>query len=138
MRNNDFSAISKAIENIATPTNNQKDSDDDRFWKLTADKAGNGSAVIRFLARTEGDELPWVKIIDHGFQGPSGRWYIEKSLATIGKEDPCGELNSELWNNGTEEGKEQARKQKRRTAYYANVYIVSDPGNPDNNGKVRL
>lgn len=138
MRNNDFSAISKAIESISTPSNNKKDSDDERMWKLTADKAGNGSAVIRFLSRTEGDELPWVKIIDHGFKGPNGRWYIEKSLATIGKPDPLMELNSELWNNGTEEGKKQAQVQKRRTAYYANVYIVSDPAKPENNGTVKI
>lgn len=138
MRSTDFASITKAVEAIASPQTTQRDSDDERLWKPTQDKVGNASAVIRFLARTEGDTLPWVKIIDHGFQGPTGRWYIEKSLSTIDKADPCGELNGELWNNGTEAGKEQARKQKRRTSYYANILVVNDPADPSANGTVRI
>ena len=90
---------------------------DDRMWKPTVDKAGNGYAVIRFLPAVEGDDLPWAKYWDHFFKGPTGLWYVEKSLTTIGKDDPVSELNSKLWNNGTEEGKATARKQKRGLHY---------------------
>src|SRR5210317_987232 len=82
---------------------------EDLIWKPTVDKAGNGYAVIRFLPEAQGEELPWVRMFDHGFQGPGG-WYIENSLTTIGQNDPVGEYNSTLWNNGTDAGKEQARK----------------------------
>lgn len=109
---------------------------DDRMWKPTVDKAGNGYAIIRFLPAREGAELPWARYWDHGFKGPTGQWYIEKSLTSLGNPDPVGELNSRLWNSGIEEDKETARRQKRRLHYVSNIYVVSDPGNPENEGKV--
>ena len=112
-------------------------SSDDRLWKLECDKSGNGYAVIRFLPAPNGEDLPFVKLYSHAFQG-SGGWYIENSLTTLGQKDPVSELNSELWNNGTDAGKELARKQKRKLTYVSNIYVVKDPANPDNEGKVFL
>jgi hypothetical protein len=111
---------------------------DERQWKPTVDKAGNGYAVLRFLPAPEGNELPWVRYWDHGFKGPTGQWYIERSLTSIGQQDPVSEYNSVLWNSGSEEMKEVARKQKRRLHYVANVLVESDPANPANEGKVFL
>ena len=110
---------------------------DTRFWQPEVDKVGNGYAVIRFLPASKGEDIPWVRLFSHGFQGPGG-WYIENSLTTLNKKDPLGEYNSSLWNRGDEAGKEQARKQKRRLSYIANVYIVKDPAHPENEGKVFL
>jgi hypothetical protein len=110
----------------------------DRLWKPTVDKQNNGYAIIRFLPATEGAELPWIRFWDHGFKGPTGKWYIEKSLTSIGQEDPVGELNSRLWNSGIEADKETARAQKRRLHHVSNILVVSDPGNPANEGKVFL
>jgi len=138
MRNSDFGAISSAFEKVANPQSEQKSFTDDRFWRLEGDKAGNGTATIRFLPRVEGDELPWVRIFSHGFQGPTGKWYIENSLTTLGENDPVGELNTQLWNSGSEANKEIARKQKRRLSFTANILIVSDPKHPENEGKVFL
>lgn len=111
--------------------------DDDRYWKPEVDKAGNGYAVIRFLPAPQGEDVPFVRIWDHAFQGPGG-WYIEKSLTTIGKDDPVSEYNSELWNSGIEANKDKAREQKRRLSYHANIYVVKDPAHPENEGKVFL
>ena len=138
MRNSDFGAISNAFEKVANPQSEQKSFTDDRFWRLEGDKAGNGTATLRFLPRVEGDELPWVRIFSHGFQGPTGKWYIENSLTTLGENDPVGELNTTLWNSGSEANKEIARKQKRRLSFTANVLVVSDPKHPENEGQVRL
>lgn len=138
MRNSDFGQISSAFEKIANPQTETKSYVDDRFWRLEGDKAGNGTATIRFLPRVEGDELPWVRIFSHGFQGPTGKWYIENSLTTLGENDPVGELNTQLWNSGSEANKEIARKQKRKLSFIANVLIVSDPKHPENEGKVFL
>lgn len=117
--------------------NNNSGSSDDRVWKLDVDKSGNGYAVIRFLPAPNGEDLPFVKLYSHAFQGPGG-WYIENSLTTLGQKDPVSELNSELWNNGTDAGKELARKQKRKLTYISNIYVVKDPANPANEGKVFL
>ena len=138
MRNNDFGQITQAFDKIANPSAEKKSYKDDRFWRLEGDKSGNGTATIRFLPRVEGDELPWVRLFSHGFQGPTGKWYIENSLTTIGKDDPVGELNTQLWNSGSEANKEIARKQKRKLSYIANILVVSDPKHPENEGKVFL
>lgn len=138
MRNSDFGQISNAFEKIANPSTESKGYADDRFWKLEGDKAGNGTATIRFLPRVEGDELPWVRVFSHGFQGPTGKWYIENSLTTLGEQDPVSELNTTLWNSGVEANKKIAQNQKRRLSYIANVLIVSDPKHPENEGKVFL
>jgi len=126
----------RAAMESASPTQGEKKSySDDRFWKPELDKSGNGFAIIRFLPTPEGEEMPWVSYWDHGFQGPGG-WYIEKSLTTLNKQDPVSEYNTQLWNTGIEANKEIARKQKRRLHYVSNVYVVSDPKNPANEGKV--
>ena len=138
-RNRDqISKLVKAAEKVGGAPTEQKSYEDTRIWKPTVDKAGNGYAVLRFLPAVEGEDLPWVRYWDHGFKGPTGQWYIENSLTSIGQTDPVGELNSRLWNSGIESDKEVARTQKRRLHYVANVYVVSDPGNPDNEGKVFL
>ena len=110
---------------------------DERIWKPVVDKSGNGYAIIRFLPESEGSELPWARVYTHAFQGPGG-WYIENSLTTLGQKDPVSEHNSQLWNSGSDANKEIARKQKRRLSYYSNIYVVSDPTNPENEGKVFL
>ena len=132
-----FDNLMKEVEKITKPQE-QSSKDDERFWKPEVDKAGNGYAVIRFLPPPKGEDLPWVRIWDHGFQGPTGKWYIENSLTTLSKPDPVSELNTELWNSGTEANKEIARKQKRRLTYTANIYVVKDPAHPENEGKVFL
>jgi hypothetical protein len=138
MRGTNFAKISGEFEKIANPQSESKSYQDDRLWKLEADKAGNGTATIRFLPNPNGDDLPWVRVFNHGFQGPTGKWYIENSLSTIGEADPVGELNSRLWNSGNESDKDIARKQKRKLTYIANILIVSDPKHPENEGQVRL
>lgn len=111
--------------------------DDKNFWRPDVDKAGNGFSVIRFLPAPEGEDVPFVRIWDHGFQGPGG-WYIEKSLSTIGENDPVGEYNKQLWDSGVESNKELVRKQKRRLTFISNVYVIKDTLHPENEGKVMM
>tara|TARA_Y100000593_G_scaffold24935_1_gene49648 strand:- start:525 stop:1457 length:933 start_codon:yes stop_codon:yes gene_type:complete len=130
------SLTSKLVKEVEK-MNNTGGGADERLWKPQMDKSGNGYAVIRFLPAPEGEELPWVKLFSHAFQGPGG-WYIENSLTTVGQKDPLGELNRELWNSGNESDKDTVRKQKRKLSYYSNIYVVKDPANPQNEGKVFL
>ena len=116
---------------------NKVNTGDERLWRPEVDKAGNGYAVIRFLPAPDGEDLPWVKMYSHAFQGPGG-WYIENSLTTLNQKDPCSEFNTSLWNSGVESDKQIARNQKRKLAFYSNIYVVKDPANPENEGKVFL
>ena len=110
---------------------------DERLWKPSLDKSGNGYAVIRFLPAPEGEDVPWAKVYSHAFQGPGG-WYIENSLTTLGSKDPVSEYNRGLWNSGNEADKDVVRKQKRKLSYYSNIYVVKDSTNPENEGGVFL
>lgn len=119
-----------------TKTDNRND---ERFWQPTRDKAGNGYAVIRFLPGDAEAPTPWVRYWDHFFKGPTGQWYVEKSLTSIGQADPLSESNSKLWNeDGSEEAKRIVRERKRNLRYIANVLIISDPSAPENEGQVKL
>ena len=133
--------LSKLVEAASsgpgeTKTDNRND---ERFWQPTRDKAGNGYAVIRFLPGDAEAPTPWVRYWDHFFKGPTGQWYVEKSLTSIGQADPLSESNSKLWNeDGSEEAKRIVRERKRNLRYIANVLIISDPSAPENEGQVKL
>ena len=127
-----FQFLQKELEKSSSNNNV-----DDRFWKPEVDASGNGYAVIRFLPAPDGETVPWAKLYSHAFQGPGG-WYIENSLTTLGEKDPVGEVNRRLWNSGEDADKDTARKQKRKLSYYSNIYVVKDPKNPENEGKVFL
>ena len=136
-KENSLDKLLGAVQSENTPQE-KKSYVDDRIWKPVMDKTGNGFAIIRFLPAPKGEELPWAKLWNHAFQGPTGQWYIENSLTTIGQNDPVSEHNSALWNSGVESDKEIARKQKRKLQYYSNIYVVKDGANPENEGKVFL
>jgi hypothetical protein len=134
-RSKSLDKLNSQLEKISSK--GYSDPNEGKFWKPQRDKAGNGFAIIRFLPAPNGEEMPFVRIWDHGFQGPGG-WYIENSLTTINQDDPVSEYNSKLWNSGVDADKDQARKQKRRLKYTANIYVVKDSANPENEGKVFL
>ena len=136
-RSNSLDKLLNAVKEDNAPQE-KKSYVDERLWKPELDKSGNGYAVIRFLPSPEGEDLPWAKVWNHAFQGPTGQWYIENSLTTIGQKDPVSEYNSKLWNSGVESDKEVARKQKRKLQYFSNILVVSDPKHPENEGKVML
>lgn len=137
MKKNKKSLYDKIVQETNKMQSSEKSSADDRFWQPEVDKAGNGSAIVRFLPATQNESLPWVRLFSHGFQGPGG-WYIENSLTTLGEQDPVGEFNTTLWNRGDDAGKDQARTQKRRLSYISNIYVVKDPARPEREGNVYL
>ena len=130
---NSFEKLTQELTKLNQPQSGR----DERIWTCQTDKAGNGYAVIRFLPAPAGEDVPFVRLFTHGFKGAGG-WYIENSLTTIGQQDPISELNTRLWNSGIEADKETVRKQKRQLNYYSNIYVVKDPANPANEGKVFL
>lgn len=132
-----FSKLNEEITKLVTPQTS-KPQEDDRFWYPSVDKAGNGYAVIRFLPQPAGEDVPFVRIFNHAFQGPGGQWLIDNCLTTLGEKCPVCEHNSALWATGVRENQEKVRKQKRKLSFISNIYIVKDPSNPENEGKVML
>jgi hypothetical protein len=144
MADNAFSSLKKSrttdlnkIAQQAEQMNSNGQRGDDRFWTPTRDKAGNGFAIIRFLPRHQDEDVPFVRIWEHAFKGPGG-WYIEKSLTTLGRPDPVSEMNQELWATNNEDNKKIASQRKRKLQFISNIYVIRDPGKPENEGKVFL
>lgn len=141
--NSDFEKLNQEISKLNAPAGRQAD---DRIWSCKTDKAGNGNAIIRFLPAPANEDVPFVRLFTHGFKGPGG-WYIENCLSTIGQydDDPVNQWNTELWNSGIDANKKIVQGSgkdnpgtKRQLSYYSNIYVVKDPANPENEGKVFL
>lgn len=136
---NNLERLTKYAEELG---GNKKRQADERFWYPAVDKAGNGSALIRFLPTPDGGQHEFVRLFTHGFQ--EKRWFIENCPTTIGGKCPVCEHNSELWNTGVEAHKALVRGsgnkagRKRQLSYIANIYVIKDPANPENEGKVFL
>ena len=135
---NFLETLSQELNKIISSESNKED---ERFWQPSVDKAGNGYAVIRFLPPPPNETLPFVRIWEHAFKGPTGKWYIEKSLTTLGQNDPVSDYNTRLWNSTNDDdspARKQARAQRRKLVFISNVYILNDQNEPENNGKVKL
>jgi len=138
LKKNSSKDLEKLSEQLAKVTSPSFNSDDERFWHPETDKAGNGFAIIRFLPPPKDEELPFVRLWEHRFRGPTGSWYIEKCLTTLGKQDPVAEMNNMLWNSGLESEKAVARDRKRKLVFISNILVVKDPQRPEREGKVAL
>ena len=136
MKNNAKGSL-ESLQQKLEETNKTNSYKDDRLWRAELDKSSNGYAEIRFLPAPKNEDLPWAKLYSHAFKGPGG-WYIENSLTTKGGKDPVSEMNSQLWNSGLDSDKDIARERRRKLQYISNIYVISDPANPQNEGKVFL
>lgn len=137
MNSSGKNAIGQLTEELEK-LNSKEFATDDRFWFPAVDKAGNGYAVVRFLPPPPNEENRFVKLFTHGFKGPTGAWYIENCLTTLGKPDPVAEYNSKLWATEVEANRKLASKMKRKLGFISNVLVLKDPANPENEGKVKL
>jgi len=126
------SELTSAIEKMAASPA-KKNYEDERFWSFTKDSAGNANATIRFLPQQDLSKSPIVLTFRHGFQS-AGRWFIEDCPHTVGEKCPVCEQSTAIWN----EDEDTARKYWRAKTYIANILVVDDEANPENNGKVFL
>lgn len=132
------SSLESIVKKIEAKTGGYGEKDD-RYWQPEQDKkTGLGSAVIRFLPTAEGADAPWVKTHKHSFKNEeTGKWFVEECPSTIG--EPCYVCTQlkPLW-SGSEADKKVARDRKRNTSYIANVLVIKDPANPENEGAIKL
>lgn len=137
-RSSSSALLAKLQKQIETSDSKQTFKKDERMWSPAVDKAGNGSAVIRFLPAKTDEGSPFVKLYTHGFE-VGGKWFIENCPTTIGRQDcPVCAENSVLWKSEIEANKKVASARSRKVSYYANVLIIKDPSNPENEGEVKI
>lgn len=134
-RDSDFKKAQKAVEQLQEKQGGG--GVDSRFWQPGVDQAGNGFAVFRFLPAPSGEDNPFVRLFSHGFKGPGG-WLIDNCPTTLNEKCPVCDSNTILWNSGIESNKKIVSERKRKLNFISNIYVVRDPSNPSNEGKVFL
>lgn len=107
---------------------------DERFYTLAKTKEGNGAAIIRFLPDAKSGMIQTLfKISSTVIKGGKKRFVNEFSPVTIGAPCPFQEKWQELYNA---DKKEEAKTYGRGTRHVANIKILKDPANPENEGKI--
>lgn len=106
---------------------------DGRRWKPTFPKDGSVEYIIRFLPSSNQDAPDFQELFKHYIEHNGNKLYIT-CPTTLGKSHKCPvcESNKAIWDSD----EETARNRKRQKTYFANVFIVADPVNPENNGKI--
>jgi hypothetical protein len=136
------SLTEKLVEKFNKMDEGSSREEDTRIWTPKMGKSGTGEATVRFLPGGGGhDEDAYVEVYSHAFKGSTGKWLIEGCPTTIEETCPICDENRKLWAEGKEgivRGDDDSPGRKRKLSYYSNVYIIDDPVNPDNNGKVKI
>lgn len=141
-KTSDLEAIRSKL--TASKSGNSRDEveDDDTYWTLKhiigAD--GKGTARIRFLPATNGEDDPYVKWQEYAFKGPTGKWYINKSRMSLGKNesDPAYEYNGKIFGDKSLSKEQRKAKLLNRNEFtVANILIESDPAAPHYEGQVK-
>jgi hypothetical protein len=114
---------------------------DTRFWTPTLDTEKNATVIMRFLP--DPDMELWSKYYSHSFDynvDGNKKWWIRNCLNTFGYDQNCPicKKNMEYWNSAFQSDKDIAGKRKRKETYVANVLIITNKNNPEDEGKVFL
>ena len=95
--------------------------------------------TVRFVPNLENPEKTFFRYFTHAWESfATGQYISQMSPQTWGKKDPIAETRYSLYKHGTDEEKEKAAKVIRRENWLANVYVVDDPTDSNNNGQVKL
>ena len=113
---------------------------DEDVYKIKLDASDNGEVIIRFLPPITGESEPIIRLYKHAFTNPrSKRFFNEKCPTSIDQPSFVFDRAAELWETGLKEHRDLVKKHfSRKTWYYANIFIIQDFQNPENNGTVRL
>ena len=136
------SLTDKLVEKFNKMDEGSSRDEDNRIWTPKMGKSGTGEATVRFLPGGGGnDEVAYVEVYSHAFKGTTGKWLIEGCPTTLGQTCGICDSNRKMWAEGRENivrGDDDNPGRKRKLNYYSNVYIIDDPVNPENNGKVKI
>jgi len=126
-------SINKLKEQNTDPSKDFKKNFKDERLYMPQLKDGKAQAEIRFLPQKDPKAIPIVKTYHHAFSGPGG-WFINECPWTIRQKCPACEAIQPMWDSD----KKLAVRRAKKTSYYANILVVKDPQNRENEGKVFL
>ena len=108
------------------------------FNEIMQTKPGN-TYTVRLLPYAKDPSKTFFHFYNHGWVSYATGQYVQTlSPQTFGDRDPIAEERFRVLRTGTEEEKEKMSAVRRLEKWLVNVYVVDDPSNPENNGKVKL
>lgn len=135
-----FSTIKDALKRKKTSNGNEIFKN---FMKFEPGKPGTSGNeyVVRFLPYIKEPQNTFFEFISYNWNSLStGKWINEISPTTYGERCPIAEEKSRVFNNksASQEELDKARLLKRTKQWLANIYIINDPVNPQNNGTIKI
>lgn len=95
--------------------------------------------TVRLLPNVKDPSKTFFHYYSYGWNSfTTGQLVTVVSPTTWNQRDPIAEERYRVLRNGTEKEKEKALAIKRRENWLVNVYVINDPVNADNNGKIKL
>ena len=126
-----FQSIKDALVSDSQKTNNT-------YNEIMATRPGN-VYTVRLLPYSPDPVKTFFHYYNHGWTSFATGQYVQAlSPQTFGERDPIAEERFRVLRTGTEEEKERMGAVKRLEKWLVNVYVIDDPTNPDNNGKVKM
>jgi len=108
------------------------------FNEIMQTRPGN-TYTVRLLPYAKDPGKSFFHYYNHGWVSYATGQYVQTlSPQTFGDRDPISEERFRVLRTGTEEEKEKMTAIRRLEKWLVNVYVVDDPSNPENNGKVKL
>ena len=108
------------------------------FNEIMPTKVGN-TYTVRLLPFAKDPSKTFFHYYNHGWNSYATGQYVQTlSPQTFGERDPIAEERFRVLRTGSEEEKEKMSAVRRLEKWLVNVYVIDDPSNPDNNGKVKI
>jgi hypothetical protein len=115
-----------------------KETTTNRYENIMKFAPGN-SYTVRLLPNVKAPQDTFFHYYSHAWESfATGQFMNYLSPTTWGDKDPIAEMRFRVYHHGTEEEKEKAKAVIRRENWLVNAYIVNDPVNADNNGKIKI
>jgi hypothetical protein len=126
-----FESIKDSLNKKQTNT----DSGFKDFLKLEKDN----TYIVRLLPNVENFEKTFLHYYSHIWKSNKDGSIVNVFCPNSYNERcPVDEYRSKIWKSGSEEEKESIKPLKRNENWLVNVYVIKDPTNPENQGKVKI
>lgn len=115
------------------------DSGGDKTYKEVLKLEPGKTYTVRILPNSVNPVKTFFHYYQHGWTSfATGQYVSALSLQTFNERDPIAEERFKLLRVGTDDEKAKIESVKRAEKWLVNVYVVEDPTNPENKGKVKI
>ena len=126
------------FQSIKAALAKNEDAGNNTYTEILKTTPGN-TYTVRLLPYAQDPSKTFFHYYTHGWVSFANGQYVQAlSPSTFGERDPIAEERFRILRTGTEEEKEKVSAIKRAEKFLVNVYVIDDPTNSDNNGKVKL